>query len=233
MTLRGSSHVARIGRGVSFFFLAQHVAATQSGAYRQRGLLPDMERLAMTVQPYVVSKPAITVRVSLTRLSDRLNASQHRRWVMLFMVVVLAHWAEHIFQAAQIYLLGWARPAARGALGEQWPWLVSSEWLHYGYAVIMLIGLILLRPGFVGGARTWWTAALILQIWHHFEHILLLGQALTSHPLFGAEKPTSILQLIAPRVELHLFYNGVVFAPMVAAIYLQFLSRPRYSNVER
>jgi len=83
------------------------------------------------------------------------------------------------------------------------------------------VGIVLLRSGFTGTARTWWTVALGMQIWHHFEHLLLLGQALTDHPLFGAAQPTSIVQLLAPRVELHLFYNAIVFTPMVAAIYLQ------------
>jgi hypothetical protein len=31
--------------------------------------------------------------------------------------------------------------------------------------------------------------------------------------------PTSIVQLWVPRVELHLFYNTVVFVPMVIAMY--------------
>ena len=150
-----------------------------------------------------------------------LNPAHQRRNVMLFMVVVLAHWLEHIFQAVQIWLLGWPRPKALGAVGEAFPGLVTSESLHYGYALVMLVGIILLRPGFTGTARTWWTIALAIQIWHHIEHLLLLGQAQAHHPLFGAAKPTSIVQLIAPRVELHLFYNALVFTPMVVAIYLQ------------
>jgi hypothetical protein len=48
----------------------------------------------------------------------------------------------------------------------------------------------------------------------------------THHPLFGAAKPTSIIQLLIPRVELHLFYNGIVFTPMVIAIVLQYFARP-------
>ncbi|HEX8157839.1 MAG TPA: hypothetical protein VF526_10685 [Solirubrobacteraceae bacterium] len=156
-------------------------------------------------------------------LRSALNGGRHRRCLMLFMVVVLAHWVEHIVQAAQIWLLGWSRPESRGVLGAVFPWLVTTESLHYGYAVVMLIGIIVLRPGFDGRARTWWTVALVIQVWHHFEHALLFGQALTHHPLFGVDMPTSIIQLIAPRVELHLFYNALVFTPMVAAIYLQYL----------
>jgi hypothetical protein len=149
-----------------------------------------------------------------------LNVAHHRAALNVFMVVVLAHWAEHIAQAYQIWVLGWPVPRARGVLGVWYPWLVTSEWLHYGYALVMLIGLFLLRPGFVGRSRTWWTVALVIQFWHHFEHLLLLIQAQTHQPFFGQKVPTSILQLVVPRVELHLFYNSIVFIPMVVAVYL-------------
>ncbi|MEU6077875.1 hypothetical protein [Micromonospora sp. NPDC047074] len=136
------------------------------------------------------------------------------------MVIVLAHWAEHLVQAFQIWGLGWARPEARGVLGMPFPWLVSSEWLHYGYAIVMLVGLWILRTGFVGRSRSWWTVALAIQFWHHIEHLLLLLQAQTGRFLFDSPVPTSLLQVVIPRVELHLFYNTVVFVPMVIAMYL-------------
>jgi hypothetical protein len=91
--------------------------------------------------------------------------------------------------------------------------------MHYIYALVMLAGLIILLPGMVGLARTWWTVALVIQVWHHLEHLLLLGQAVAMHPLFGAAVPTSFAQLLFPRVELHLFYNVVVTVPMLIAMY--------------
>jgi hypothetical protein len=151
-------------------------------------------------------------------LIDRIG---HRRAVNLFMAIVIAHWLEHVLQAAQVFILGWPRPESRGALGQAWPWLSTSEWLHYGYALVMLIGLIALRRGFSPRARKWWDAALVLQVWHHLEHALLLGQAMLGTTLFGAPAPTSIVQLALPRVELHLFYNAVVFVPMVIAIIIE------------
>jgi hypothetical protein len=135
------------------------------------------------------------------------------------MVIVLAHWAEHVAQAYQIWVLHWPRPKARGFLGEWFPWLISSEWLHYGYALVMLIFLFLLRPGFHGRARIWWTVALVIQFWHHIEHLLLLIQAQTHHNFWGKSVPTSVLQLWYPRVELHLFYNSIVFIPMMIGVY--------------
>ncbi|MEU4397189.1 hypothetical protein [Micromonospora orduensis] len=146
------------------------------------------------------------------------------------MFIVLAHWAEHLVQAAQIWAFNQPRPQARGVLGQFYPWLVSSELLHYGYAIVMLIGLFALRDGFVGRARTWWTVALAIQFWHHIEHLLLLIQAQTHHFLFGAAVPTSLLQYFYPRVELHLFYNTVVFVPMVVAMY--FHLRPKDAERE-
>jgi len=149
-----------------------------------------------------------------------LNAQYHRLALNVFLFIVLAHWAEHLVQAYQIWVLGRPRPQSRGVLGQFFPWLVSSEWLHYGYAIVMLVGLFLLRSGFTGRARAWWTVALVIQFWHHIEHLLLLIQGQTHRPFFGAAVPTSILQLVVPRVELHLFYNSVVFIPMVIAMYL-------------
>jgi hypothetical protein len=151
--------------------------------------------------------------------SRSLNHGSHRAALGVFLVITLGHWAEHLVQAYQIWVLGWARPQARGVLGQFYPWLVKSEWMHYGYAIVMLIGLFLLRPAFAGRARTWWTVALVIQFWHHIEHFLLLIQAQTGHNLFGKPVPTSLLQLIYPRVELHLFYNSVVFLPMIIGMY--------------
>jgi hypothetical protein len=74
--MRGSSHVARIGRCVSFFF-------------------------------------------TIPALGDALHGR-----------------GAHSLGRAPDIPAGLAPAAARGALGKQWLWLVSSEWLHYGYAVI-------------------------------------------------------------------------------------------------
>jgi hypothetical protein len=86
-----------------------------------------------------------------------INGRYHRAALTVFMVVVLANWAEHLVQAFQVWGLHRPRPQARGVLGQVFPWLVTSEWLHYWYAIVMLFGLVLLRPGFAGRARTWCT----------------------------------------------------------------------------
>lgn len=153
-------------------------------------------------------------------LRTRLNTDWHERGLQLFMVIVLAHWAEHLTQAFQIYALGWPVPQSRGFLGHFYPWLVKSETMHYGYALIMLVGLWIFRDGFTNRReRLWWTISLGIQFWHHIEHALLQGQAIVGTNLLGRPIPVSVLQLWFPRVELHLFYNTIVFIPMVVAMY--------------
>jgi len=151
---------------------------------------------------------------------ESLNGPRHELALRVFMAIVLAHWGEHLLQAFQIYVLGWPVPEARGMLGYVFPWLVSSELLHYGYALVMLAGLWLLRGGFTGRLdRLWWTVALGIQFFHHIEHALLQGQAIAGQNLFGMPVPTSLAQIWVPRVELHLIYNSAVFLPMIIAMY--------------
>ena len=151
---------------------------------------------------------------------DRLNAEWHEPALRIFMVIVLAHWAEHLTQAFQIYALGWPVPESRGVLGHFCPWLIKSETLQYGYALVMLAGLFVLRQGFTGTLeRRWWTIALAIQFFHHIEHGILQAQWLIGQNLFDRPVPTSLVQLWVPRVELHLFYNTIVFIPMVVAMY--------------
>lgn len=147
-----------------------------------------------------------------------LNGPAHDKALWLYMAIVLAHWAEHVLQAYQIFVLRWPRPASLGAAGLVFPWLVTTEILHTGYAVFMLAGLFLLRPGFMGKSRLWWDISLGIQIWHFVEHALLQGQALVGHNLFDSPVPISIVQLWVARPELHLIYNAAVFIPMVVAM---------------
>jgi hypothetical protein len=139
----------------------------------------------------------------------------------IFVVVMIAHWLEHIVQAYQVFALGYERHHALGLLGQFYPWLVHSEWMHFGYAVLTYLGLIALRQGFTGQALSWWNAACLIQTWHLFEHTLLFIQAQSGVNFWGASTPTSVLQVIFPRIELHLFYNSVVTIPVVVAMVVQ------------
>jgi hypothetical protein len=159
----------------------------------------------------------------------RLNTTAHEKALWVFGAIVIAHWAEHLAQAFQIGVLGLPRPEALGVLGMWFPGLVSSEWLHYGYALVMLALLLLLLPGMQGRARTFWLVALAIQVWHFVEHGLLLYQAQFHHNLFGGANPTSVLQaaFTGARVEIHFFYNTLVTIPMVISlIYHMYPPRP-------
>ena len=172
-----------------------------------------------------VSVKALTPTADAPDFYEKLNAQWHKPALQFFMFIVLAHWAEHLVQAFQVYVLGWPLPEARGVLGYWYPWLVKSEALHYAYAIVMLVGLWTLRKGFHGLSRQWWTAALAIQFWHHIEHGLLLGQAVAGQNFFGSPVPLSIAQMWIPRVELHLFYNTIVFIPMVVGMYFHMFPR--------
>ncbi len=45
---------------------------------------------------------------------NKLNTTWHKHALQGFMLIVLAHWAEHLAQAVQVYILGWPRPTANG-----------------------------------------------------------------------------------------------------------------------
>jgi len=157
---------------------------------------------------------------------DKLNAQWHKIALNSFMVIVLAHWAEHLTQATQIYVMKMAVPDSRGILGQFFPWVVKSELLHYGYAIVMLICIWITRKGFVGRSYTWWMISFWIQFWHHIEHALLQGQAIFGSNLFGRPVPVSIAQLWIPRVELHMFYNTIVFIPMMIGMYYHLFPPP-------
>jgi hypothetical protein len=153
------------------------------------------------------------------RLSERLNTTWHKPALQLLMVIVLFHWVEHIVQAYQAFVLHWPRAMSMGLLGMYYPWLMKTEVLHYGFALVMLIGLWVLRKAFTGRSHTWWMVAFWIQFWHHIEHGLLFYQALAHRNFFGGAVPTSIGQIWIPRIELHLIYNVLVFIPMVVGVY--------------
>jgi hypothetical protein len=188
-------------------------------------------------------------------LIDKLNAEWHRPALLTYTAIILAHWAEHLAQSVQIYVLGWPLKDARGVLGMPFPWLVTSESLHYAYALIMLIAFWVLRKGFVGRSYTWWMIAFWIQFWHHIEHALLQYQVIAGHNFFGAPAPISTIQMLGfiegtaqtgfnglmfgpprhpfstlmlavRRVEVHMFYNTIVTFPMVVAMYYHMFPSP-------
>ena len=162
-----------------------------------------------------------------------INGKWYKRAMLIFMAVTLIHFSEHLAQIFQLWVLGWTRQESLGIMGLVYPWMMKTEWLHYGHALFMLAGLAVFRPSIIGSALIWWDAAFVIQFWHHFEHALLLGQAIIKDNLYDFKAPVSIAQVVAqhfsglpysgqpwlPRIELHLFYNLIVLVPMLVALY--------------
>ena len=95
----------------------------------------------MTALPDVYSAPSF---------SESLNTRWHKVGLRVFLAIVLFHWLEHIVQAYQFFVMHWTRQMSMGILGMYYPWLMKTETLHYGFALVMLIGLWVLRKGFTG-----------------------------------------------------------------------------------
>lgn len=155
----------------------------------------------------------------MKKLFLRLNGEWHQIAMQFFMLIIISHFLEHVFQVYQLYVLQWARPKCLGALGLIYPWLVHSEYLHYGHALFMLVGLAVLRPAITSKAKLWWDIALVLGFLHHLEHALLLSQVIIHQNLFNSPVPISIGQIWFPRLELHFFYNAIVLTPMLISLY--------------
>jgi hypothetical protein len=132
-----------------------------------------------------------------------------------FWWIIGLHFSEHIAQIIELYGMKMPRPECLGLLGLFYPYLMHSEWLHYGHALLMLVGLYY----FKAQARSfkWWKTTLLLQHYHHLEHLILLVQAIVGVNLFNFPKPISIGQLWFPRLELHFAYNLMVLIPMILA----------------
>jgi hypothetical protein len=154
-----------------------------------------------------------------------MSSDRRNEWMLkIFAGLMVAHWLEHLVQAYQVWGLGYERHHAGGLLGQIFPWLMHSEWLHFAYAVLTFAGLLVLYRAFEAPALVWWKTALVIQAWHLVEHTLLFAQAQGGFTLFGAKEPTSVLQVFFPRIELHLFYNSVVTVPIVIAMLLRWRS---------
>jgi hypothetical protein len=189
------------------------------------------------------------------RLSLKLNTVWHKRALQLFTIIVLAHWGEHLAQTFQVYVLHWPLKQSFGMIGMLFPWMVKTEVMHYLYAIVMLIGLWVFRKGFTGRSYVWWMIAFWIQFWHHIEHALLQYQVIVGYNLMGAPAPISLIQMVGlmegpastgfnglmtgppahpinllflfvRRAEVHMFYNTIVFIPMVIGMFYHMFPSP-------
>jgi hypothetical protein len=161
----------------------------------------------------------------LKRIIILLNTRYYKVAMGIFVITIIAHLMEHFTQTGQVYICGWDRVDAKGMLGLAYPRLMEAEWFHFSYACEMLLGLLLFKMSFGNKAAFWWKVTIGVQVWHLFEHSLLLFQDLTGKYLLNGMYPSSILQLVFPRIELHLFYNLLVLAPMIVAMYYKYFDK--------
>jgi hypothetical protein len=170
----------------------------------------------------MINNKHIQVKTTQSSLLSKLNTVWHEKALWIYGLIITFHMLEHVFQAFQVFVLHMPRPESGGLLGYIFPALVTSEALHFAYAVFTFGGLLLLYPAFGGRARSWWLIAIVFQSWHFLEHALLQGQVLFGVYLFGASGPIGIGQLLISRVELHLLYNTLVTLPTILGIYYHF-----------
>ncbi len=147
------------------------------------------------------------------------NEVWFRRLLLLYLVLIVGHFAEHVLQIIQAGILGWPRAEAGGLLGLWTPQLLTNESLHFSYNLMQLVGLLALSYQVTGRARVWWRIAIVMQLWHFFEHFLLQSQWLTGIFLFDATRQSGIGELVLPRLELHFIYNALVFVPTMIGVF--------------
>ena len=156
-----------------------------------------------------------------------------QRLLILYMVIVVGHFTEHVLQLIQADVLAWPRPEAGGLIGLWSPQLVTNESLHFSYNLMQLLGLLVLSYHVTGRARLWWRFAIVVQLWHFFEHFLLQSQWLTGIFLFDPTRQMGIGELFVPRLELHFVYNALVFVPTMIGVYFYVRSRMNHQPPEQ
>ena len=154
------------------------------------------------------------------KLYERINGPWHGRALLILFALILFHMFEHVVQVVQTYFLGVDRMDALGLLGVWMAELIRGESVHFSFAVYTWSAIFLTGGAAVGMARSFGLIALAVQSWHLVEHSSLIFQRATDSFFFGASEPTSLAQLLIPRVELHFMYNGVVFSAIVIALLL-------------
>ena len=154
------------------------------------------------------------------KLYERINGPWHSRALVIVFSPIFFHMFEHVLQVFQVYVLNIERADALGLLGIWLPRLMRAEVIHFGFSVYTLLAILVLGGAIVGRARWFGLVALSVQSWHLFEHTLLLTQRSTDNFFFGTAGPSSLVELLIPRVELHFAYNATVFTCILVAMLL-------------
>ena len=141
-------------------------------------------------------------------------------------VVQTAHYAEHVAQVIQIYLLDLRPPEAHGLLGS----VFDFEWVHFLYNVGLEIALLMLwlryqrhsqRASVDRGGLQLLTGLVLFQGYHAVEHIIKLYQYLFDpYYQFGLRPPPGLLPQATgwPIFLVHFWLNTIVMSLMGLAL---------------
>ena len=69
---------------------------------------------------------------------DNLNTRWHRLALLSLLAIVLVHWAEHIVQAYQFFVLHWPRPMSMGLVGTDWELGFNQSRFHHAMQVLQV-----------------------------------------------------------------------------------------------
>ena len=153
---------------------------------------------------------------SIVRAPGRIDIQSWEAWRIFAAALALQlfHQLEHVVQVAQAKVFG-IKPA-HGILGS----IVDLEWVHFvynsGLYILLVIATVLLlrdrriRPP-VGWL--WLGAALAVQTYHVFEHVVKIAQHVTT----GADPAPGILGFVIDLVWLHFSINLAVTVCMIGA----------------
>jgi hypothetical protein len=154
---------------------------------------------------------------------DRTSNSMFSQAAVIGMLSILLlqgfHTLEHTVQVFQRFVF--FQPQGAGVLGT---W-VDVEPVHLGYnvAFMWLFAITYWEARFWTrrkthpGAFYLLTFSVLFQSWHNIEHIVKMSQFVTS----GNNGTPGILGDAFNLVWLHFIYNLVVFAPFVAAFFIE------------
>lgn len=153
---------------------------------------------------------------SLVRAPSRIDIRSWDAWRIFAAALALQlfHQLEHVVQVAQAKVFG-IKPA-HGILGS----LVDLEWVHFvynnGLYILMVIATVIvlrdrrIRPPI---GWLWLGAALAVQTYHVFEHVVKIAQHITT----GADPAPGILGFVVDLVWLHFSINLAVTVCMIGA----------------
>lgn len=133
---------------------------------------------------------------------------------LVFMLLQLGHFGEHIAQMVQIHIIGLAPADAHGIVGE-----LDIEWVHFIWNTLVFVAAAVLLSHFGKNPWLWLTA--VVAVWHLTEHVAIMSvfwdTGIAGDPGLLSMGGSIFGGLGISRPDLHFLYNVVETLPLVAA----------------